>query len=68
MDTKNYTPVARTKIHICAKFGLDCLNGATSIVNITDKQTDRQTDEMAIGDCVLAKISEYQYETEMIFG
>ena len=24
--------------------------------------------EMAIGDCVLAKISEYQYETEIIFG
>ena len=42
MDTKYYTPVARSKIHICAKFGVDCLNGATSVVNITDKQTDRQ--------------------------
>ena len=53
MDTKNYTPVARSKIHTCAKFGVDCLNGATCIVNITDKQTN----ERAIGDCVLAKIS-----------
>ena len=42
MDTKNYTPVARSKIHTCAKFGVDCLNGATCIVNITDKQTDKQ--------------------------
>ena len=45
MDTKNYTPVARSKIHTCAKFGVDCLNGATCIVNITDKQTDKQTDK-----------------------
>ena len=43
INTKKYTPIARCKFHICAKFGVDCLNGATSIVNITDPQTDRQT-------------------------
>ena len=43
INTKNYTHVARPKIHICAKFGVDCCNGATGIVNITDPQTDKQT-------------------------
>ena len=31
------------KIHICAKFGIDCSNGATGIVHITDRQTNKQT-------------------------
>ena len=44
INTKNYTDLARPKTHICVKFGVDCFNGATGIVNITDKQTDRQTD------------------------
>ena len=52
INTKKYTPIARSKIHICTKFGVDCLNGVTSIVNITDPQTN----ETAIGDCELAKI------------
>ena len=45
INTKKYTPIARCKFHICAKFGVDCLNGATSIVNITDPQTDKPSDE-----------------------
>ena len=55
INTKNYTDLARYKIHIPVKFGVDCSNGATCIVNITDKQTD----ERAIGDCILAKICYY---------
>ena len=72
IHTKNYRALARFKIHICTKFGVDCLNGATNIVNITDRQTNTQTNrqtnilaklkilasnERAIGDCVLAKIT-----------
>ena len=38
-----YTPVVATpEIHICAKFSVDCSSGASSIVNITDRQTDTQ--------------------------
>ena len=55
INTKNYTDLARSKTHICVKFGVDCSNSATGIVNITDKQTD----EKAIGDCILAKICYY---------
>ena len=43
INTKNYTDLARSKIHIPVKFGVDCSNGATCIVTITDKQTDKQT-------------------------
>ena len=45
----------KQKKNIPVKFGVDCSNGATCIVNITDKQTD----EKAIGDCILAKICYY---------
>ena len=45
INTKNYTDLARSKIHIPVKFGVDCSNGATCIVTITDKQTNRQTDK-----------------------
>ena len=44
-NTKNYTDLARSKIHIPVKFGVDCSNGATCIVTITDKQTNKQTDK-----------------------
>ena len=46
-----------TKIHIWVKFGDDWSNGATCILLTTSIRTDKQTDEKAIGDCVLAKIS-----------
>ena len=42
INTKNYTDLARSKIHIPVKFGVDCSNGATCIVTITDKQTNKQ--------------------------
>ena len=41
ISTKKYTHVARSQIPICTKFCVD--KGATNIVNVTDKQTDRQT-------------------------
>ena len=59
MDTKNYTPVARSKIHICVKFGIDCLNGATCIVNITDKQTDKQTNRQMKGQSEIAYLPKF---------
>ena len=50
-----------TKIHIWVESGDDWSNSATCILLTTliriDRQTDKQTDEKAIGDCVLAKIS-----------
>ena len=45
-----------SKIHICVKFGVDCFNGATGIVNITDRQTDRQTNRQTN---ILAKIENF---------
>ena len=59
-NTKNYTDLARYKIHICAKFGVDCLNGATCIVNITDKQTDKQTDRQTVKRTYLPKCKFWQ--------
>ena len=38
-----------------------------SIMLLTDRQTDRQTDERAIGDCALAKIWRFVCETETNF-
>ena len=43
INTKNYTDLARYKIHMPVKFSVDCTNGAPRIVNITDPQTNRQT-------------------------
>ena len=51
INTKNYTHVAASKIHICAKFGVDCSNGGTSTVNITDKQTDRWKGNRRLSTC-----------------
>ena len=44
VNTKKYTVVPATRIHICAKCAIYCSNGVASIVSITEKQTDRQTD------------------------
>ena len=56
INTKNYTDLARYKIHIPVKFGVDCSNGATCIVNITDKQTDKQTDRQTVRRTYLPKL------------
>ena len=59
-NTKNYTDLARYKIHIPVKFGVHCSNGATCIVNITDKQTDWQTNRQTN---ILAKIITIEIHT-----
>ena len=57
-----------TKIHIWVKFGDDWLYGAICILlttfTRTDRPTDRQKNETAIGDCVLALISQNQDRTD----
>ena len=57
INTKNYTDLAKSKIHIPIKFGVDCSNCATCIVTITDKQGKKQTDERAIEIAYLPKFA-----------
>ena len=40
---QNVYSSSANRFHICAKFGVDCSNGAACVALITDKQTDRQT-------------------------
>ena len=58
--------LAMTKIHIWFKSGDDWPNGATCILLTTLIRTDKQTDEKAIGDRVLAKISKMMINSNIM--